>query len=102
MIVDETKPQEVKNKVLLITTDGCRACEIMIKLIQEAIAGYKHPVSLIVKDIKDVNKDFLKRKRINDFPTMFLSKDDIVMFKYEGTAPAVVILQWMKVYFNKR
>ena len=54
MIVDETKPQEVKNKVLLITTDGCRACEIMIKLIQEAIAGYKHPVSLIVKDIKDV------------------------------------------------
>ena len=51
---------------------------------------------------KRIRRKRIKRKRINDFPTMFLSKDDIIMFKYEGTAPAVVILQWMKVYFNKR
>ena len=64
MIVDETKPQEVKNKVLLITTDGCRACEIMIKLIQEAIAGYKNALD-ILKDKMTSEQNDEKYKVLN-------------------------------------
>ena len=87
-------------KILLITTKGCGACDIMSRLVKEAIVSSKKSIQYVEKDYKDIPKKYLALNEITDFPTTLFIKDNEVKFKYTGTNPKIVILRWIDVYFK--
>ena len=90
----------MNNKVLLITTKGCAGCAIIRRLIKDAMQLYVKDICFEEKDITDCDKKFIKQNNITDFPTTLLIKNDITMFKFTGTKPAIIIHRWFKVNFG--
>ena len=88
------------NKILLITTKGCAGCNIMHRLIRQAMKSSSKEISFAIKDKGEFDKKWLAQNKITDFPTTLFIKDDVIKFKYVGTNPAVVILRWIDVYFK--
>lgn len=88
------------NKVILVTTKGCAGCAIVRKLIDEAITMYHGKVEFEEKDISDIDRSFIKKHNICDFPTTILVKNYNVMFKFTGTRPSIVIHRWFKIHFG--
>lgn len=89
--------EESLNKIYVITTEGCTACKILNKLVEEALTITSKNVEHITEDISQVSKDFLKKHNVRDFPTTFLMKDDIVKYKFTGSWPSPVIARWIDV-----
>lgn len=86
------------NKIEVITTEGCHSCEIIKKLIDEAIKLSKVNIDeIIYKDYKEYNKNWLKQNKITDFPTILLIKDNSIKFKFSGTRPVIVIARWLDI-----
>lgn len=97
----KTIKKEKENKILLITTRGCEGCAIISKLIHEAISISKIRITFETKDVKEVDKKFLKQNKVTDFPTVFLMQNDDIKFSFVGTRPSIVISRWIDVYLNK-
>lgn len=87
----------MENKILVITTKGCESCYKLDKLINEALSITKKEVEYIKQDVSEVDKNFIKQHKIEDFPTTFLIKNGIIKFKFTGTRPAIVIARWIDV-----
>ena len=88
------------NKIVLITTKGCAGCNIMHRLIREALKSTSKKIEFSIRDKDEVGKKWLAQNQITDFPTTIFIKDGIIKFKYVGTNPAIVILRWIDVYFK--
>lgn len=88
------------NKILLLITKGCVACTIMNRLIREALANTNKAINYEVQDIKNANKVFLIENDISDFPTTCFIKDDVLKYKYVGTAPAIVINRFIDIHLK--
>lgn len=87
-------------KILLITTKNCEACNIAEKNIKQAMAQSSKKITLEVKDIKEIDKKFLKDKKITDFPTTLYIINDVIKFKCTGTYPSVMFLRWIDIHFK--
>lgn len=74
------------NKVLLITTIGCKACEIQNNIIHKAIEAYKdkYTIDLISMDVKDY-KSLKIATELIDFPTTILIVGDEEKVNLVGT-----------------
>ena len=89
------------NKIFLITTVGCDACNIMQERIEEAIRQHEG-----VFEFERIDKDLarkhslLHKLQLHDFPTTLLYKDKDLRFGYVGTRPTIVILRWFDVWFK--
>lgn len=86
------------NKIVLITTKGCRGCEIMSKNIKEAIENLD--ISLDIKDIDELDRKFKNTFYLKDCPTMLFFKNKSLEFKYVGTMPTTVITRWIDMYYK--
>lgn len=91
----------MKKKVLLITTKGCEACNIVKDLIQKALKIYGKEVEYEVKDKDEVDKKFLSTYHVTDFPSTLLIENDMVVFNFSGTRPAIIIARFMSVHFSR-
>lgn len=87
-------------QIVLVTTDGCEACNIMRKNCVEAIKETSKVIDFKERNIAECSKWFIKKNNITDFPTILLIENDIVKFKYTGTRPKIVILRWTDVWFT--
>ncbi|MBO7692994.1 MAG: hypothetical protein J6Y28_09800 [Acholeplasmatales bacterium] len=85
------------NKIYTITTEGCESCYRLEKLINAALGLTKKEVEVVFEDVKSVDKNWLKRNNVTDFPTTFLIKDNSIKFKFIGTRPAIIIARWIDV-----
>lgn len=88
------------NRVVLVTTQGCEACEIMKNSINQAIALTKKTIDFEVIDFRQLAKDFIRANNIKDFPTTVMYKGNIKTRKEIGTRPYIVVLRWFDIDFK--
>ena len=90
----------MKRKLLLITTKGCEACQIMDNIIRRALYLYGKPVEYEIKSRLQVDDNFIREHHIDDYPTVVLYQDDIVVFITTGTKPAEALKKDMVIHFD--
>ena len=90
----------MKRKVLLITTKGCEACQIMDNIIRRALYLYGKPVEYEIKGRLQVDDNFIREHHIDDYPTTVFYQNDNVVFITTGTKPAEVLTRDMNIHFD--
>lgn len=88
------------NKILIITTEGCEACEIAKANINEAVNKSNVSINIDTEDWHKLTKKFIISNKIKDFPAALYMVDGNVVNKAIGTYPVVVYLHWIKLYFK--
>lgn len=88
------------NEILLITTQGCAGCNIMYKLILQAVDQSSKKISVLRRLHTDLDRHWLSEHDIKDFPTTVFKKNGDVRFKTVGTNPVPVIVRWIDIYFK--
>lgn len=88
------------NKILILTTEGCEACEIARRNVNIAAMQVSTEIEIEVKDWKE-DKEFTKKQKVSDFPTVFYFVNDCIVNKAVGTYPSPVYLRWIDMYFKK-
>lgn len=88
------------NKILLITTKGCLGCSIMSDMIDVACSKTNINIEKEVKSFEDVDKEFLRKYTITDYPTTLLIKDNKVKAVYKGVSPASTVSMWINSCFK--
>lgn len=89
------------NKILIITTKGCEACNIAVNNVKAAIKQTSRNINLEITDYNNIDRHFLKKERIKDFPAIVYFVDDKIMNKSIGTNPIIVYLRWIDMFFKK-
>lgn len=89
------------NKILVITTKGCEACNIAVNNVKTAINQTSKNINLEITDYNNIDRHFLKKERIKDFPAIVYFVDDKIMNKSIGTNPIIVYLRWIDMFFKK-
>jgi len=87
------------NKIVLITTQGCQGCIIARNSINEALAETNKDVTFEELDCKNVQKKYLKKFGITDYPAILFFRDDELKVKKTGSVPAIIILRWINLNF---
>ena len=90
------------NKIILITTEGCIACNIAEKILSKAIKQCD------IRDIKvevvgflyNKYKELVKRESISDFPATIFLKDDNVVDKFVGTTSVPQLISRIEHCFS--
>jgi len=88
------------NKILLITTVGCEGCRIMKNSIETALQKANADINFTVKESTELNKSFIQKAKITDFPTTLFYKDDRIVFKATGSVPSIIVSRWITVQFE--
>ena len=87
-------------KIVIVTTEGCEACNIAEDNITAAVAQSSVDVDIIVKDFHEYNKKEQKIYRLKDYPTVLYFVNNEVVHRAVGTYPVPVYLRWIDVYFK--
>lgn len=88
------------NKILILTTEGCEACDIAKRNIEMAIFQSNKEIEQEVEDWHEEKKDFILRNKIKDFPTVIYFVDNKLVHKAMGSYPTAVYLRWIDMYFK--
>lgn len=77
----------MKNRVILITTDGCEACSFMQHIVTKAYLEAKvEDTSIGVYDFQDREvEDLIHENNVKDFPTTLFIQDGKTIEKFIGT-----------------
>lgn len=94
------KMERTVNKVFIITTKGCEACNVLNNIMSEVIKASKVSFEFVTKDVSEVDKTWLKQNKVKDFPTTFLIQNDSIRHSFVGTLPFIVILRYINVLFH--
>ena len=89
------------NKILILTTAGCEACNIAKRNVDFAMIQTKTEIQIEIKDWHEEKKEFIKAHKVKDFPTVLYFIDDKVVNKAVGSYPSAVYLRWIDIYFKK-
>ena len=88
------------NKILILTTEGCEACEIAKRNVDVAMSQATTEIMIQVDDWHKVSKDLIVKNKVKDFPTVLYIIDDKVIHKAVGSYPFAVYLRWIDMYFK--
>ena len=77
----------MRNRVILITTDGCEACAFMQRIVAKAYSEAKvEDTSIGVYDFQDREvEDLIQKNNVKDFPTALFIQDGKTIGKFIGT-----------------
>lgn len=89
------------NKILILTTEGCEACNIAKTNVESAVTDFNKKVFIEIKDWHDIKLEFIKKEHISDFPTVIYMINEKIVHKSTGTYPSAVYYRWMDMYFKK-
>lgn len=87
------------NKILVITTKGCEACDIAIQNIKQAVYQSSKDIYVESRDWHDLHRNFIVAHKVKDYPTILYMIDSNVVNKVCGTYPIAVYLRWIDIYF---
>lgn len=93
----------MNDKIRIITTTGCEACNIMYNIVKQAIpkSTYTH-INLEKIDCGDIQyRQFLNRYFVHDFPTMILMRENQVLYKFVGTSTIDDIVKIIQYWYGK-
>ena len=88
------------NKILILTTEGCEACDIAKRNVDMAIFQSNKEIETEVKDWHEEKREFLVKNKIKDFPAVLYFVDEGLVNKAVGSYPSVVYLRWIDMYFK--
>ena len=88
------------NNILILTTEGCEACEIAQRNVDIAMSQATTEIMIQVDDWHKVSKDLIVKNKVKDFPTVLYIIDDKVIHKAVGSYPSAVYLRWIDMYFK--
>ena len=89
------------NKIYIITTQGCEACNIMINIIKSIYDSNKYKFEYAVVDRIYVPVWISNNVVLEDFPTVIFIKDNVIKYHFKGTKPAKEIEQILEdINFN--
>lgn len=88
------------DKILLITTENCAGCNVAIRNIKAALQETRKKVKLEIKDFSEVDKVYIKRHRIKDFPVACFIRNNNTRFIDRGSKPIIFYLRYIDVYFK--
>lgn len=86
-------------EILIITTEGCEACNIAKNNVNNAFLQTSKKVKVTVKDRTEVS-DIIKKYKIKDFPTVIYFVNGVVKYKATGSYPSAVYLRWIDLHFK--
>ena len=77
----------MRNRVIIITTEGCEACKFMQRIVAKAYSEAKvEDTSIGVYDFQDREvEDLIQKNNIKDFPTTLFIQDGKTIGKFIGT-----------------
>lgn len=88
------------NKILILTTEGCEACDIAKNNVELAIKQTDAKINIEVKDWHEMTRDFIVSHKIKDFPAVLYQINGKVINKAIGSYPSAVYLRWIDMYFK--
>lgn len=88
------------NKIVIVTTEGCEACNIAEDNITAAVAQSSIDVDVIAKDFHEFNRQEQKQYKLKDYPTVLYFVDDTLVYTSVGTYPVPVYIRWIDMYFK--
>lgn len=88
------------NKILILTTEGCEACDIAQRNVDIAMSQATTEIQIEIKDWHEEKRDFIVKNKVKDFPTVFYFIDNKLIHKAVGSYPSAVYLRWMDMYFK--
>lgn len=88
------------NKILILTTEGCEACDITQRNVDIAMSQATTEIQIEIKDWHEEKRDFIIKNKVKDFPTVFYFIDNKLIHKAVGSYPSAVYLHWMDMYFK--
>lgn len=88
------------NKILILTTEGCEACDIAQRNVDIAMSQATTEIQIEIKDWHEEKRDFIIKNKVKDFPTVFYFIDDKLIHKAVGSYPSAVYLRWIDMYFK--
>lgn len=78
----------MKNKIYIITTQGCEACSIVKNIIKSIYDSKKYEFEFAVVDRMHVPEWISNNVVLEDFPTVVFVKDNVIKYHFKGTKPA--------------
>ena len=87
-------------KIVIVTTEGCEACNIVEDNITAAVAQSSVDVDIIVKDFHEFNSNEQKLYKLRDYPTVLYFANDTLVYTSIGTYPVPVYIRWIDMYFK--
>ena len=88
------------NKILIVTTSGCEACNIAIDNVNNALLQSSEIIEKEIKDWHDCTRNFIVENKIRDYPAVVYLNDKKVIKIAIGTYPTAVYLRWIDIYFK--
>lgn len=87
-------------KIVIITTEGCEACNIAEDNITSAVAQSSVDVDIVLKDFHEFSSKEQKEYKLMDYPTVLYFIDNKIVYTSVGTYPVPVYLRWINMYFK--
>ena len=88
------------NKILILTTEGCEACNIAQRNVDIAMSQATTEIQIEIKDWHEEKRDFIIKNKVKDFPTVFYFINGKLIHKAVGSYPSAVYLRWIDMYFK--
>ena len=88
------------NKILVITIEGCEACNIAIDNVTNAVFQSSKVIDKEIKDWHKCTRNFIIENKIRDYPAVVYLDDKKVIKIAIGTYPIAVYLRWIDMYFK--
>lgn len=89
------------NKILILTTEGCEACDIAKRNVDIAVLQANVEIETESKDWHEEKREFIVKNKIKDFPAVLYFVNDRLVNKAIGSYPSAVYLRWIDMYFKK-
>lgn len=94
------KHDSTRNITILVIS-GCIACDIVVHNVKEAVAfNTKLPVSINIKNYKDLSPMTRKQMKLKDFPTVIFRKDKTETFRFSGSTAVACINRYIDLYLK--
>lgn len=87
--------------ITILVISGCIACDIVVHNVKEAVNfNTKLPISITVKNYKDLTSLARKQMKLKDFPTVIFRKDKTETFRFSGSTAVTCINRYIDLYLK--
>lgn len=87
--------------ITILVISGCIACDIVVHNVKEAVVfNTKLPISITVKNYKDLTSLTRKQMKLKDFPTVIFRKNKTETFRFNGSTAVACISRYIDLYLK--
>jgi len=93
--------QDATRNITILVISGCIACDVVIRNVREAVELHTRvPVSINIKNYKDLTPATRRKMQLKDFPTVIFRKYDVETFRFNGSTAVACINRYIDLYLK--